>query len=113
MKKASKLTILALTSLSLLPGCADTSSYWWAKDIPFEGYTATASLDGGGRRAKVVDESISTSTGKGWVGAVDGDNDGRFDEIHIYVPKGHVLEKYASLKELERVYSVVEAQREK
>lgn len=64
-----------------------------------DGYNVRADSVGRLRR-------ISISEGNNYLTAMDGDNDGRFDEIILEnVPKGHPLELLANLPELERVYS--------
>ena len=75
----------------------------------YQGWRATASVDGDGRRISIADTTLADAFVSGK--EVDGKGDGRFDEIRLNIPRGHPLEGYARLDSLEAVYAYVAAKR--
>ena len=81
-------------------GCRDDASTDFVRDSTYKGYTTRTSKDGAGRRIFISEANDKEK----YIFANDYDFDGRFDAIRICVPKGHPLEKYATLKTLEDAY---------
>lgn len=109
-KKMSSEAKAALAALAfgipatLYVNCDTQDTQNIAVDKNIGGYTVRADSVGRLRR-------ISINEGNNYLTAIDSDNDGRFDEINLVdLPKGHPLEQFANLNELERVYA--EATRE-
>lgn len=81
-------------------GCREDASTDFTRDSNYKGYVTRVAKDGLGRHINISEANDKEKH----VYARDWDNDGRFDEIRIYVPKGHPLEKLANLENFEEAY---------
>ncbi len=94
---------LAFIILALLAsvGCSKPTH---VKEGIFEGYECIAEKSTKNRK-------VVLQEGNNNLIAIDynpyGEFDGRFDEIKINLPRGHPLEKYVNLQDLERAYKYI------
>ena len=98
MRNLKNLILIAGLSLA---GCRDASNDFVYRG-KIEDYNAVACFDGVKR--------IAIMDGKNCISARDFAGVGRFNEISLSLPKGHALEKYASLEKLEEVYDKLKAE---
>src|SRR3989344_5782568 len=92
-------TALTLGSLVgiLQSGCGNEPQFERIEG-KFRGYSVIHTLDGRGRIINIninPEEELVNGIPIS-IYAIDKNNDGRFDEIGFYIPKGHPLEAYAN-----------------
>jgi len=97
MKRIGIGVALAVAGMGI-GGCEKSTDF--VRDSTYKGYVTRIAKDGAGRHVNIYEGKDSEQR----VYACDRDNDGRFDEIRIYVPKGHPLENFATLETLEDAY---------
>jgi hypothetical protein len=103
-RKISGLMAFVASLPLLFGGCRDRSKDF-GKFGKVDGYNAVAFVDGPSRRVTIY---AGNDIEDGYITALDRENDGRFDEIQMYkIPKGHPLEKRASLEGMEQAYAEV------
>jgi len=93
----------------LMAGCKPAENHFISKRADYKGNTVFANLDVVGRRVAIYSGKVGYQfipIDHPHVGASEqGKPKGRFDEIYLdHVSKGNVLEKYASLQEMETAY---------
>jgi len=93
--------ITALGICVVLVGCGPNPNF--RTEGEYKGYRVTASIEGAGTVRRVA---IGKKDG-GYISAEDMENDGRFDTIHLMVPKGDPLEALANIDSLEEAYRTV------
>ncbi len=95
------LGVIALCGYKLIDNLDKARTRDFVREADYQGYKVTTGVDGNGR-------GISIADGNAHLSAKDFQNDGRFDEIYLdSVPKGHALERFANLNDLEMVYGKV------
>lgn len=105
-KVTSALKVGAVSLVGILP-ILSTGCTYYSKEGSFRGYRVNTSIDGSQRRILIQDPKPENPIFYIGISATDEDVDGRFDRIYLNIPKGHPLEKYASLDSLEAAYQSV------
>ncbi len=97
---------LGLGGLLAFAGCNIPDTYI-LKEGEFNGHPVKIGIRNEGRRITIYP---FTSGSESKLTALDKDNDGRFDDMHLReLDKGSVLEQYATLPMLDSIYNYVDS----
>ncbi len=103
MKKLKKLITIIGLSIAL-PGCAIHSNDF-IKEGEYNGFYVKAIKEGDRKKLLVFP---SKEESKSFIYSEDIEGDGRFDKLELEnVPKGHKLERFIDINELEKAYDHV------